>query len=567
MTSAGSPAVPNTGTVWQQSRVSACQDPHQRVPGHGPEDTLTHNHQEAPLPLVEYVNDAIAVVQRDKTVYRNPAYLRLLGQTAEDSVLRDFLDTVVLADRARVQEYVQKCQRGEAVPEQCQVGLCTDDGQPVTVEMQPRLIVYQGQPATCIVMRDITAHSQAEEALREAHQRTEQVLAAIPSILIGIDMTTKITWWNTTAEQTFGLTSSQVVGRPLQECGIPWDTPAILDGLATCRSTRARIRVDDVRFHPPGKKEGFLGMSLTLMQNASGEDEGILLLGANITERKLMQSQLAQAQKLESIGLLAAGIAHEINTPIQYVGDNMLFLQESFNDLSTLLEHYAALYQMCTEGTPTASILSQVETTASAIDVAYLTEEIPTAIEQSLEGVERVATIVRAMKEFSHPSAKEKVSVDLNKAIESTITVARNEWKYVAQMVTDLDPDLPLVPCVPGELNQVILNILVNAAHALGDVGGDGAPEKGTIIVGTRQVGDGVEICITDTGPGIPAAIRDKIFDPFFTTKEVGKGTGQGLAIAHTVVVEQHGGQLTFETAEGEGTTFIIRLPLTLSGS
>jgi signal transduction histidine kinase len=303
------------------------------------------------------------------------------------------------------------------------------------------------------------------------------------------------------------------------------------------------------------------------MQSASGEAAGILLLGANITKRKLMQSQLAQAQKLESIGQLAAGIAHEINTPIQYIGDNMLFLQESFHDLSTLLEHYAALYQMCRDGAPMASVLGQIETTTAAIDVAYLTAEIPTAIQQSLEGVERVATIVRAMKEFSHPGTKEKVSVDLNKAIESTITVARNEWKYVAQMVTDLAPDLPLVPCVPGELNQVILNILVNAAHALGDGGGDGAPEKGTITVSTRQGGDGVEIRIADTGPGIPEAIRDKIFDPFFTTKEVGKGTGQGLAIAHTVVVEQHGGQLTFETAEGEGTTFIIRLPLTLSGS
>jgi len=392
---------------------------------------------------------------------------------------------------------------------------------------------------------------------------TEQVLAAIPSILIGIDMATQITWWNTTAEQTFGLAPSQVVGRPLQECGIPWDTEAILNGLATCRSTRARVSVDDVRFHPPGRKEGFLGISLTLMQSAAGEDVGILLIGANITGRKLMQNQLAQAQKLESIGLLAAGIAHEINTPIQYIGDNMLFLQESFHDLSTLLEHYAALYQMCRDGTPTASVLSQIDTTAAAIDVAYLTAEIPTAIQQSLEGVERVSTIVRAMKEFSHPSTKEKVSVDLNKAIESTITVARNEWKYVAQMVTDLAPDLPLVPCVPGALNQVILNILVNAAHALGD----GAPEKGTITVSTRQRGDAVEIRIADTGPGIPEVIRDKIFDPFFTTKEVGKGTGQGLAMAHTVVVEQHGGQLTCETAEGEGTTFIIRLPLTLSES
>jgi PAS domain S-box-containing protein len=397
------------------------------------------------------------------------------------------------------------------------------------------------------------------------YANTEQVLAAIPSILIGIDMATRITRWNTTAEQTFGLTLSQVIGRPLPECDIPWDTQGIQDALATCRATRARVRVDDVHFRPPGKKEGFLGFSLTLMHNASGDDVGILLLGADITERKLMQSQLAQAQKLESIGLLAAGIAHEINTPIQYVGDNILFLRESFHDLSTLLEHYAALYRMCRDGTLTASVLRQIDATAAAIDVDYLLAEIPTAIQQSLEGVERVATIVRAMKEFSHPGTKEKVSVDLNKAIENTITVARNEWKYVAEMATDLDPDLPLVPCVPGELNQVILNILVNAAHALGDVVGDGTREKGTITVSTRQVGEAVEIRIADTGPGIPEAIRDKIFDPFFTTKEVGKGTGQGLAIAHTVVVEQHGGQLTFETTEGEGTTFIIRLPLALS--
>ena len=261
------------------------------------------------------------------------------------------------------------------------------------------------------------------------------------------------------------------------------------------------------------------------------------------------------------------GLHGSVGATFKYIGDKLLFLQESFHDLSTLLDHYAALQQLCTEGAPTAAVLSQVAATAAAMDVAYLAEEIPTAIQQSLEGVERVATIVRAMKEFSHPGTKDKVGVDLNKVIESTITVARNECKYVAHLVTDLAPDLPLVPCVPGALNQVILNILVNAAHALGDVVGDGAPEKGTITVSTRQVGDGVEVRIADTGPGIPEAIRDKIFDPFFTTKEVGKGTGQGLAIAHAVVVEQHGGQLTFETADGAGTTFIIRLPLTRSAS
>src|SRR5207253_10708135 len=206
----------------------------------------------------------------------------------------------------------------------------------------------------------------------------------------------------------------------------------------------------ECRLVTPGGEARTVEARWRSLRDAEGRFAGNSGTIHDVTERRRLETELLQAQRLESVGRLAAGIAHEINTPVQYVGDNVLFLQESFHDLSTLLEHYAALYQMCLEGTPTASVLSQIATTASAIDVAYLTEEIPTAIQQSLEGVERVATIVRAMKEFSHPSTKEKVSVDLNKAIESTITVARNEWKYVAQMVTDLAPDLPLVPCVPG---------------------------------------------------------------------------------------------------------------------
>src|SRR2546428_12577396 len=206
---------------------------------------------------------------------------------------------------------------------------------------------------------------------------TEQVLAAIPSILIGIDMATTITWWNATAEQTFGLASSQVVGRPLQECGIPWDTPAILNGLATCRSTRDRVRVDDVRFYPSGKKEGFLGISLTLMQSAAGEDVGILLLGANITERKLMQSQLDQAQKLESIGQLAAGIAHEINTPIQYVGDNSRFLLDSFGDLLKVVDAHGKLLEAAQKGGVTPGVVAEVEAVIRGADVDYLKEESP----------------------------------------------------------------------------------------------------------------------------------------------------------------------------------------------
>jgi signal transduction histidine kinase len=189
-------------------------------------------------------------------------------------------------------------------------------------------------------------------------------------------------------------------------------------------------------------------------------------------------------------------------------------------------------------------------------------EEIPKALNQSLDGTNRISKIVRAMKDFSHPGAEGKKPIDLNRAIESTTTVARNEWKYVANVITDLDSTMPLVPCLPGEINQVILNLVINAAHAIGDAIGPEVGQKGTITISTRKEGEWMEMRIADTGTGIPEAARTKIFDPFFTTKEVGKGTGQGLAIAHDVIVNKHGGTLTYETTPGKGTTFMIRLPL-----
>ncbi|HBH79111.1 MAG TPA: histidine kinase, partial [Nitrospira sp.] len=183
------------------------------------------------------------------------------------------------------------------------------------------------------------------------------------------------------------------------------------------------------------------------------------------------------------------------------------------------------------------------------------------AIAQSFEGVERITKIVRAMKEFAHPGGEEAAYEDLNKAIQTTVEVSRNEWKYVAEMTMDLTPDLPPVFCQLGPINQVVLNIIVNAAHAIGDVV-KGTKQKGRITIATRPVGDGVEIRISDTGGGIPETIREKIFDPFFTTKPVGKGTGQGLAIARSVVVDKHGGRINVESQVDQGTTFIIHLPV-----
>ena len=279
-------------------------------------------------------------------------------------------------------------------------------------------------------------------------------------------------------------------------------------------------------------------------------------------ERDRMELMLRQAQKLESIGQLAAGIAHEINTPTQYVGDNIRFFKDAYADLRNVLEVYGDLLDHCKKGAPPTELVCHVDAEVAAADLDYLGLEIPKAITQTLEGVERIATIVRAMKEFSHPGTKEKITADIHKAIESTLIVCRNEYKYVAEAITDFDPAMPLVPCYPGDFNQVIMNLIVNAAHAIADELKGRVNARGKIAIRTRCERDWAEIRISDTGTGIPEPIRGRVFDPFFTTKEVGKGTGQGLAICHAVVVKKHGGTIAFDTEVGKGTTFIIRLPL-----
>ncbi len=278
---------------------------------------------------------------------------------------------------------------------------------------------------------------------------------------------------------------------------------------------------------------------------------------------QLTQTQLLQTNKLESVGQLAAGIAHEINTPAQFIGSNIDFLNESFRDVQRLLDAVVEQIRSLAEGADVGQALGILTDLFTEIDWDYLNAEIPAAIGQSQEGIQRITKIVQAMKEFSHPSSKEKVHNDLNKLIETTIIVASNEWKYFAEVHTDLAPDLPLVCCLTDELGQVFLNILVNAAHAIESKLSDNPREKkGTITISSRHDQQQVEIRIADSGDGIPEAIQGRIFDPFFTTKGVGKGTGQGLAIAHDVVTQKHGGTLTFETKPGTGTVFIIRLPI-----
>jgi signal transduction histidine kinase len=408
---------------------------------------------------------------------------------------------------------------------------------------------------------EITARLRNEkEALRSAHEQAEVFINAIPSILIGVDYDSRVTRWNSTAAGAFGLSGPEVIGKRLANCGVRWLQPEMQDEIRSWCSELGSRRCDRVPFEVNGETR-LLGLTITSVGVSAGHTTELLVIGSDITERSALEVQLRQAQKLESVGQLAAGIAHEINTPTQYIGDNVRFLQDAFESLKTLLAAYARLSAAVQGNGLSSGTLEEIESAVTRIDAGYLLEEIPKAIEQTLEGVTRVSRLVSAMKEFSHPGTKEKIQLDLNHAIENTIAVARNEWKYVADLETEFDPELPRISCQPGEFNQVILNLIVNAAHTIADVVGKGNSGKGKIRIQTRDCADWVEIRIQDTGSGIPEKVQARVFDPFFTTKEIGKGTGQGLAIARSVVVDKHGGSIHFETEENKGTTFIICLP------
>jgi signal transduction histidine kinase len=280
----------------------------------------------------------------------------------------------------------------------------------------------------------------------------------------------------------------------------------------------------------------------------------------DITHQRKLESDLQQAQKLESVGRLASGVAHEINTPVQFVSDNITFLRDAHADLVNVYGKLKAVSESVERGAPSPELAAQAAAAAQAADMPYLFEEMPNAYASALEGLKRVAVIVSSMKEFARADMRDMAEVDINRAIQSTLVIAANEYKYVADVETELG-ELPPVLCHGGEINQVVLNIVINAAHAIADVvketGG-----KGRITVRTHTEDPYVVVTISDTGGGIPDHIRAQVFDPFFTTKPVGKGTGQGLAIARSVIVDKHGGQLTLQTQVGSGSSFQIKLPI-----
>jgi PAS domain S-box-containing protein len=443
---------------------------------------------------------------------------------------------------------------------------------PLTVEWLVQLSLGSSRPDSSLPFLNEVARG---DSGHDAHS----LLEALPDAVLIAGLDCIVQGVNRQTEAMLGYSREELIGQPLTELishgdpytltlkkeGVPalpqtspWLPSVILSGL---RKNGTKFPVEVFPTVLRTKSDVFLivvvrdaaeyqSMSKEIEIRASELKRAEGSFRRQYEERAKAEADLRLQQKLESIGQLAAGIAHEINTPMQYIGDSVHFLRQSFDDLLVLLDLREELCQRL--GAEPGLEVMEVEERSH---FEYLRERTPRAFARTVEGIERVTSIVRAMKEFAHPYGDEKSPTDLNKALGYALMVARNEYKYVAEVQTDFG-EISLVPCRPGEMNQVFLNLIVNAGHAIAASG-----QNGFIRIRTREEENAVVIQIEDTGTGIPKEIRDRVFEPFFTTKPVGKGTGQGLAIAHSIITK-HGGALTFRSEVGRGTTFVIQLPI-----
>jgi PAS domain S-box-containing protein len=514
--------------------------------------------------LFECSKDALNILNPNtlKFVSCNPACLKMFGAKDEEEYksvgpldlapeiqwdgrasidkAREIIETV-MRDGSATFEWTHKRLNGEEFPTTVTTAV---------LEMNGEIVLYGN-------VRDETDRKIKEKDLA----RLAAIIKQTNEIVVVADPSWMIQYVNPAFENITGFHASEIMGQNMRTL---FTIDNSQDGIQAIEHTQGKGETWSGRVET-NRKDGTVFYQETCIwpiRDSSGAIVSLVSYGRDITEQLALERQLRQAQKLQSIGQLAAGIAHEINTPMQYLGDNTHFLKDSYVNSMDLLKISGVVLSAIKAGNVTEELVKEIEKAIEKADLEYTSEEVPKALEQSLEGIERVSRIVQAMKEFSHPGVENKTATDINKAIESTITVSRNEWKYVAELSTDLAPDLPLIPCFPGELNQTFLNLITNAAHAIKKQQGDESSRKGTISISTRLDGDWVEIVISDTGAGIPENIRDRVFDPFFTTKEVGKGTGQGLSICHSVIVDKHKGTITFNSEVGVGTSFILRLPV-----
>jgi two-component system, NtrC family, sensor kinase len=503
--------------------------------------------------------DAIIILDGDGNVaHWNQAAERMFGYAATEVMGKN---AHALLAPARFHErhgaafsVFQDTGRGAAVGKSVELYALRKSGEEFPVELSLASAELDGRWHAVGILRDITERKSAEQRLRTSEARLGTIMdnVTVGIALIGLDR--KLRWVNQPLVRMLGASSAE-------------DVTGVLCHGRLCSASSGRCPVVD-EGQVVDRRECALrrndGSATPVLKSAcvlEFDGERVLLeTFVDLTTRKQLEAELSHARKLEAVGQLAAGIAHEINTPAQYVGDSMHFLEDAFEAQAAVIGAYRkALGELC--ATPGhENVAEAVREAEQEADMEFVEAHTPGALARCFEGLARVSTIVRAMKEFAHPDQREKSPADLNQAVQTTLVIARNEYKYVAEVTTELG-ELPLVECHVGDLNQVFLNLIVNAAHAIGDIVKD-TGDKGRIVVRSSHEGASVVFEFEDTGSGIPETIAHRIFEPFFTTKEVGKGSGQGLAIARSVVVDKHHGSLTFRSAPGKGTTFVVRLPI-----
>jgi len=440
------------------------------------------------------------------------------------------------------------------------------DGSLVDVQMTAAAIDLgdgDAQGWRIVTVLDVTKKKRQDEKLRMLSSAVDQS----PISIVIADTQGRIEYVNPYFEKISGFSAAEAIGQTPRILKSEYHTPEFYHALWTTISAGHEWSGD---FHNR-RKDGtafWERATICAIRGQNGKIAHFVAVKEDITDRKRVEAEAREletrsqlSQKMESVGMLAAGVAHEINTPTQYITDNVRFLTDSFTQLFKVIAGYKSLAALAEGHAECAQLLKAVQAVEKENELDYLLAEIPRTLEQSLEGLGRIGRIVSSLKEFSHPNQAERSGANLNKAIETVVAVSRHEWKYVADVVTEFDPKLPQVDCVLDEINQAVLNLVINAAHAIGDAIKQRGLKRGTITIRTRQEPGWAVVEVEDTGTGIPPEVRNKIFDPFFTTKGIGKGTGQGLAIVQAVIVKGHSGKIDFITEVGKGTTFRIFLP------
>jgi len=406
---------------------------------------------------------------------------------------------------------------------------------------------------------DRSAEAAAERRLIDEQEVLQQIVDAVPALIAWKDRDRRFLGCNRAFSDHYGIAFDEVIGTTCSD--LPgWTEERSADAAAEDE----RVMADGAGVHQRPevwqRADGEIRHTdLSLIPlGPTGKATGLLTMSIDSTDRRRLEEKILESSRLESIGQLASGIAHEMNSPIQFVADNTRFLRSSFADLTLILSRLVELVSE-SGAAADAAPMGDLFAAAEASDLEFLIEEIPIAIDQTLEGIERVATIVAAMKDGGQVGPDAQQLGDLNELVTRVVAVTASEWRPVAHLETRLAEDLPAVPLIQGDTEKALINIIVNAAQAVADVSHDVA---GNIVVSTCCHGDHAEIHVSDTGSGIPAEVGSRVFDPFFTTKDVGKGTGQGLSFAYNVIVQRHNGDLSFESKLGAGTTFVVRLPL-----